>query len=435
MSSAPEREGTPRAVAPVRQGLMQAGFFLLVMFSLLSPLMILSDLPGLGRGSPVRQVAHVGIFLLLLVAARPIAEPRRLLPVPWPILVALGWCWLSLAWSISRSDSFSLLALTTIFLWGVFLCVAELRLEQILLLVRAALVLMLVLNFAVLALDPVFAIHQGNDMVEDKLAGDWRGIMMHKNFAGALMAMVILFFTFHASNIRMIFRVAVIAAATVFLAGTTSKTSVGMAIVALAVGLLLRHYKSRYRPFAVLALMIAGSAAVVLNFVYHNPFKRQWSNPDAFTGRTQIWDMLIRYWQDHPWLGSGYGAFWNIGGDSPVYEYASNWVTRMGTGHNGYLDLLAQTGVIGVILIVGAVVILPLYGLLFTNRNRGERLALLGSVLVFCIGHNFTETSVFDRDAMVNLFLLLSAALILKGESRSRRARPMFPIPSAATPA
>ncbi|WP_336973134.1 O-antigen ligase family protein [Sphingobium aromaticiconvertens] len=407
-----------RIKAPVSKGLIQASFFLLLLLSLLSPFMILSDLPGMGENSLIRQVAYPAITLLLLIAIRPDSNLSNLTPIAWPLLAALGWCWLSLAWSIDRGASLSHLILTSIILWGIFVCVTQLRFEQILLLVRVALVLLVALNFIVLLFDPSFAIHQSNDMVESKLAGDWRGMMMHKNYAGAVMAMTILFFTFHARTIWMPLRLAVIGAAAVFLYYSTSKTSTGMVITALVIGLFLRHYHFRYRPVMVILLMILGIGAVTLNFIYRNPLKEQWSNPDAFTGRTLIWDMLLRYWQDHFWLGSGFGAFWNTGSGSPVYSYATGWVTGIGTGHNGYLDLLAQTGLIGAVIIIMACLLWPLTLLLLGKRSDGEQTALLTAIMVFCIGHNFTESSIFDRDAIMNLFLLLTVGLIVKGERK-----------------
>jgi len=411
----------PKIKAPINQGLMQTGFFFLVLLSLLSPFMILSDLPGMGESSPVRQISYIIVLAMIAVAARPDSDLSRLQPVPWPILVALGWCWLSFVWAIDKGAAFRHLFLTTLVLWSIFLCVAHLKFEQLLLLVRIALVLLVILNYVVLLINPAFAIHQSNDMVESKLAGDWRGMMMHKNYAGALMAMTILFFTFHARPIWFTARLAIIAAAAFFLLHSTSKTSCGMVITALAVGFLMRHYRFRYRPLLVCLLIIAGSTVAVLNFVYFNPLKQHWSNPDMFTGRTLIWDMMIRYWEDHPWLGSGFGSFWNIGDNSPVYSYTKGWVTTIGTGHNGYLDLLVQTGIIGAVLVVGACMIWPLFRVLLGKSNSGERAAVLTAVMVFCIGHNFTESSIFDRDAIINVFLLLTVAFILKGESRSKR--------------
>ncbi|PJN92824.1 hypothetical protein CNY89_26205, partial [Amaricoccus sp. HAR-UPW-R2A-40] len=51
---------------------------------------------------------------------------------------------------------------------------------------------------------------------------------------------------------------------------------------------------------------------------------------DAFTGRTQIWSTILAYLRDHWPAGAGYGSFWNVGPDSPVFAYARSgaWVTK-----------------------------------------------------------------------------------------------------------
>lgn len=404
--------------APVMTGVVRVAFFLIIMLSLLSPLMVLSDLPGFGEQSPVRQVAYIGLFLALIVALRPDSAPSRLNTVPWPILVALGWCWLSLAWSTDRGASVSHLILTTIVLWSVFTCVAELKFSEINLFVRIALVVLVAANFATVLVNPAFGIHQVNDVLENNLAGDWRGMMMHKNIAGLVMAITIIYFIFYAKEIAMAIRLPVIAAAAIFLALSTSKTSTGMLVAAILVGLIFRYYSWRLRPLMVIAVLVIAIGTTVISFIYKDPLKAQWSNPEAFTGRTRIWAAVLGYAEDNGIVGSGFGAFWNIGGSSPVYKYATGWVTEVGTAHNGYLDILAQTGIIGLVLVVGTLIFWPLGVLLWGSKNSKERSALLSAVMIFCIGHNFTESSIFDRDQIANVFLMLAAALALKGETR-----------------
>jgi hypothetical protein len=41
-----------------------------------------------------------------------------------------------------------------------------------------------------------------------------------------------------------------------------------------------------------------------------------------------------------------------------------------------------------------------------------SRAGLLLACIWFCIGHNLTESSLFDRDATVHVFLMLSIALL-----------------------
>jgi O-antigen ligase len=137
------------------------------------------------------------------------------------------------------------------------------------------------------------------------------------------------------------------------------------------------------------------------------PFQRK----DALTGRVEIWPYLFNYAKDHPFTGSGYGSFWNIGENSPVYQYTKNWVSELGNGHNGYIDLLVQIGVPGLVLAVIATIISPAVRLLSTNVAGRSQLALLVAMLVFCAGHNMTESSLLERDTIIEVFLMFTIAL------------------------
>jgi O-antigen ligase len=144
-----------------------------------------------------------------------------------------------------------------------------------------------------------------------------------------------------------------------------------------------------------------------------------------------IWSTLLSYWKDHWLLGSGYGSFWNIGGNkSPLYHYVreTDWVALVAIGHNGYIDLLCQTGLPGLVMVILSTVIIPLANLGSGSIPRSQR-GLLASFLIFCVGHNLTETSVLDRDSIVGILLMFTIALIL-ASARSAQSAPTGAVPS-----
>lgn len=68
--------------------------------------------------------------------------------------------------------------------------------------------------------------------------------------------------------------------------------------------------------------------------------------------RSQFWAMAGEQWVDHPWFGAGSRSF--------SYECFRNWSPNLGTNeanpefvHNEYLQLLADYGLIGLMLILG----------------------------------------------------------------------------------
>jgi len=70
----------------------------------------------------------------------------------------------------------------------------------------------------------------------------------------------------------------------------------------------------------------------------------------TFTGRTEIWDSLLRRSAEQPWTGYGYAAFWG------KESMPANWVRletewRVPSAHHGWLEVLIQLGRVGVVMV------------------------------------------------------------------------------------
>jgi O-antigen ligase len=363
--------------------------------------------------SHVREIGYACILLATLVAIRPWRQPERLLVLPWPLVVALGYCAVSLFWAFEPGVGVRRLVLTTITLWSLFALLRQLGLERSLKILRVMFVLLLAVNFLVVLAFPSIGIH-GPD--EADLANQWRGIMSQKNWAGLTCAVTVLLFVFDAAKIALAVRIGVSLAAIAFLVMTGSQTSMGMGAAALLAGGLLAWRAATagqrrlappgwaWVPLALLAALFVHMA------VDPQAYLQMVSEPAGFTGRFQIWSALIRAYADRPWTGVGYGSLWDLGPEGPIHAYAGGWVSEVSQAHNGYLDLLVQIGVPGTLIVLFATLVWPLERLL---RGGDQPARILGAaLLIFCLGHNFTESTLFDRDTLGQILLMLSIALL-----------------------
>lgn len=418
-----------RFFPPANQGLLIAAMAAMMVMTLLGPLMVFSDLPMAGEGNPVRQAIYAAILIATVAGVRP-QDWRRLVAVPVPIVVALGWCWLSVFWSIDPGISVRRLVLTMLVIWTIFIGVRQIGSSATINIVTAALIGALFANYVAVLLFPEFGIHQVNSDAGDDLIGDWRGIMMHKNFAGATTAVLIPFLCFGARRIPLSLRVLIGIAATVFLFFSQSKTSLGLVGIGVLAGFAYLRLSPRLRIVAVPALILAGVAAITIYNTYKDPMALVLRDPTAFTGRTVIWRALLAYAQDHPWTGTGFGAFWNIGPASPIYTYGAKWITGLASGHNGFLDLVVTIGLPGLALVLFATVIWPIATLFLSRRIAPRGGALVIALIVFCIAHNGTESSLFDRDSIVQVVLIFALAMLVvlraEGAAEERRANSPF---------
>lgn len=389
-----------------------AGFTALLALTILGPSMTSENY---GLQSQIRIVGYLLITLAALVALEPWRRPERLLVVPWPLLVALGWCWFSLTWAIEPSVGLRRLVLTSLVLWSTFALVRKLDLERSILLVRGVLVITLLVNFVVALTNPAVGVHAVNpNGFESDLSGDWRGIMIQKNYAGLTCAMTILLFAFHAERVHLALRAAVIVASAVFLYLSDSQTSQIMVVVSLIVGgvftwLAQSTGRERLAPVGLAWVLLVIPAVLFVSMAIDNtPYLEMLTDPAGFTGRTQIWTALVRFYADYPLFGAGYGSFWDLGPTGPIFQYAKGWVTEISQGHNGYLDLLVQIGLPGTLLVLFATLVWPTQRLLRGGDHPVRPLA--AAAFVFCLGHNLTESMLFDRDSLSQVFLLTALA-------------------------
>jgi exopolysaccharide production protein ExoQ len=86
---------------------------------------------------------------------------------------------------------------------------------------------------------------------------------------------------------------------------------------------------------------LAGNSDTVLNLLGRDA---------TLTGRTPLWALMWELIKQRPWLGYGYGGFW-LGWSPPsshvwqVTGWGGGWLPP--NGHNGFIDLLAELGVVG----------------------------------------------------------------------------------------
>lgn len=406
----------------VRARVNTFAIFALLLFVILGPLIVaMQSQSGAssGEGNFLRQLGYISIFAMALFTVQVVRFPAVLLTPPKSLLLMLGWCSLSILWAINPEVGARRLFLTLIIIWSVFLLVEKAGYEKTVHSVRQVLLLVLVANYAAVVAYPSLGIHQFTE--EDlSIVGAWRGVLTQKNFAGAVCALTVLFFAFDAKKIRLSLRLAVLAGALVFLFYSNSRTSMGLLASSFMVVGLYRLYNPYYR-WAVFLFMVPGVVlSGVLAYEYWDWIAEPFSRQDALTGRVQIWPVLIRYWQENWLLGSGFGSFWNVGEPNPISMYSRGWIaTSIFSGHNGFLDLLVQTGLPGLMLAVLAAFIVPLVKLFTHTESLGSRANLILACIWFCVGHNLTESSLFDRDATVHVFLMLSIAM-LGTETRQR---------------
>jgi exopolysaccharide production protein ExoQ len=161
---------------------------------------------------------------------------------------------------------------------------------------------------------------------------------------------------------------------------------------------------------AVLPFIVAGGA---LDSLLISALGRD----QTLTGRTEVWAILLRFYEANPILGHGFGGFW-----TPATQQAAYGVKE---AHNGYLALSLELGVAG--LLITAM-------FLYSIARRAEKALVRArdwATLCYCfllmiVIHNISESSINSLQRHLTAVLLFVSVVVdaRVSKTRARKAVP-----------
>jgi O-antigen ligase len=359
-----------------------------------------------------RQISFTGVFVIVCISAAWYRPAALFKAVPLSVMVLLGWCLLSALWSDAGGVVFRRAVLITEVTSAALLGTAMLGAERAFSRLRLVLLVVLVANWISIPLIPT-AVHLVGEQ-DPKLIGNWRGLYDQKNVAGAVCALTVLQYLFPGGRARRWTDWLVIAAALGFLFFTKSKTSMALLPVA---ALFAAAYRAGWKNgldravLATTALLAIGCIAALLALNVQL-IDHIMADPDAFTGRTEIWLADIAYLRDHFFLGAGYASVFGTALQSPLlpYLHGRDWVAQVSNSHNGYLDIFLGLGAIGFVLALVALLVVPFHRFWPLNFDRAR--AGYFAIFIFVVFHNFTEADFLAPDGVLWLAFLMALAAI-----------------------
>jgi O-antigen ligase len=435
-----------------RHTLLLAGMMWLLIVLLIAPegfnYAILLDGPAPAAGGVLSRA----LWLSLLVAAGAVIAWRASLS--WLLLRSLNPFLLlfaalavaSIVWSIepevtARRD----IRLITILAACFAFTLAGWHARRFQSVVRPVLTMVLLGSIVFAFAAPGLAIHQE---LSPELAGAWRGLANHKNTFGAIAGTALVLWL-HAwlmgemRSWRALPGCALAAACLVLSRSSTAAISALVAIVLLLLLLWSPRSVHAYLKYAVVfaAAVLVVYALAILRLVPGSdlllaPVTLLTGMDATFTGRSEIWAIIVERIHLNPLLGVGYGAYW-IGpvAESPSYEF----IWRMGSfypgsAHNGYLDVANDLGWSGLVCLLGYIVVHLRQALrvLATDQPQG---ALFLALFMQQAMVNLSESHWFSVLSLQFLLMTLATAalarLLLESRLRAhfgeplRQARPM----------
>jgi exopolysaccharide production protein ExoQ len=375
-----------------------------------------------GSGDIMRQISFLGAFSVLAFGAFRKFGTEAIGLIPLTLGLLLIWCVASSLWAAEPAVTFRRAGLEVVIVLSAIWGIETLGIERSLKILRVILAGVLIVNWISIPLLHN-AIHQPGEL-DPALVGAWRGLYYHKNIAGSVTAISAMVFLFFAVDQKSRVDWLLFFAAAVFVVMTKSKSSIGLLIPALLAGAV---YKAAWknsldRSIAAVVALIAGVLVLAFALVDWDDIARFISDPQEFTGRTAIWQAEFAFIADHPIFGAGFGSFTDTGAVSPLHNYVSgDWIEAIAHGHNGYIQLIVEIGIVGFVLAILALVVQPALAFWRHDGIPVPFKAFLFSLFAFMAFHNFMESDFLQGDGAVWVSLLMLIAMLRQARAISER--------------
>lgn len=352
----------------------------------------------------VYVILVIGLWLLVRLALEP--QTSRVV-VPFPVMALAGWAAVSLAWTTATGFTVTGLLQLLTTTWIGCVIGSRLTLPELLALASRAAKLLISLSWLVYLVLP----GRGRT-VGTYEAGSLEGVFPHRNLLGyfATLAVVTFWASRHLATTRSqrLRETCWVVAALSTLLATQSRTALVVLLAVGSVGLLfaaLRRLQPERRLLAAVVTLGALYPLAVLVRDHSSEVLQSLGRDPTLTGRTDIWGSVLVQIRERPWTGYGWNSIWHLG-TQPSQELWDRAGFVFYHAHDGYLDVVLQLGLVGlvltVVILLGGVKRSLALALDATSAWRAWPLCMIATIIFF----NSTETVVNSHVGWFCLVLL-----------------------------
>ncbi|RJQ58213.1 MAG: O-antigen ligase family protein [Desulfobacteraceae bacterium] len=317
-----------------------------------------ADVEDIGTSNVIKQI----VLSILFLASFFTLIPKRkavvsLIAREKFLTLFLAWCLLSVFWSEFRMVSFKrLFQIFTPVVIGMAVLFHAKDSEEPLKYIRYTLYLYIPISIVSVFIVP--------EAIDPKSV-TWRALEPSKNHLGQAAVLSILFWlTALGSKVggRKPISLAMLFLSLLLLIGSQSMTAVTTLLI-LVVPWLIFSFDRRFQAlgighlFSIIAIFtVAAAAWLILTFAPETFFAlvEQMGKDTTFTGRTDLWGDIWEEARKNLLVGTGFSGFWVMDNRAVQYLYLDYpWLPLQ--AHLGYLDILNETGVVGLSLVLAMV--------------------------------------------------------------------------------
>lgn len=241
--------------------------------------------------------------------------------------------------------------------------------------------------------------------------GKWRGIYNHKNVLGKLMApsiIVFLLMVIKGEGKRLIYSCGLSLSVLLMIMSKSSSPLLNLIILLCALWCFrILRWRSDFMLTTLLGTSIIAIILYTLVTANAEAITAFFGKDLTLSGRTNFWPLILDKIEQRPWLGYGFGAFWQgLNGPSDYIWYASSF--KAPNSHNGYLDLCLELGLAGLLTYLVGYFICLRKTLLYIRLVKTADAFFPSLFLIYIILANLTESTLVIQN---NFFFLIQVSI------------------------
>jgi exopolysaccharide production protein ExoQ len=256
------------------------------------------------------------------------------------------------------------------------------------------------------------------------------GVHLNKNLAGLFFFISLPVFALGAmdrsiSSSRLLALFACVTAMAM-LGLTLSKSAMGVGLLALSLVFLSKVITSRDPRLrvitAIIGFLVAGIAVLIILDLGVSQILSILFGDSSLTGRDKIWRYALYKFDQNEWLGTGYGALWQVGAEIKTALQDVGVHMIFNEAHNGYIDILAQLGYPGLFFLVVFIVVTFIRLFKVSSASMGGTAFDLNDYALYLLWgaviYNITESSFFRVGHNLWTMLVLISAVVIGTDRR-----------------
>jgi O-antigen ligase len=254
----------------------------------------------------------------------------------------------------------------------------------------------------------------------------WKGLTMQKNQLGQYVLISLIVWLMAVGDqgiIKKAYALFFSCISLILLIGTRSITSILTGIILFLLFAAFKARKAIFEPvigrFLSLVFIFLFWFSIAAIVFFHQDLLGSmfaaFGKDMTLTGRLELWDSIFRHTQHYLLSGCGFGGFWVVGSSTLDFLYEQyTWLPN--EAHLGYLDILNETGVIGLFLFIMMLSSYFLKNLKITNPNPWKWFLI--AVLIL----NISESTLITPNSLTGVLAIFSY-LALHTELLQRKTR------------